>query len=151
MPYKLLRFFIGQSKACMVRPAGFFIGANMIEPVTTSTALKGTLTGMAIASFLAGLPADVVLGAFSGALMFVVSSSEYSGRSRIILAVGSFVAGLTMYKPAAAWIIDFLPASYDRGADAAGAFLIAGCAVRLLMMINSGSFSRKKGGNNDNP
>lgn len=123
----------------------------MLEPVTTSTALKGTLTGMAIASFLAGLPADVVLGAFSGALMFIFSSSEYSGRSRIVLAVGSFMAGLTMYKPAAAWIIDFLPASYDRGADAAGAFMMAGCAVRLLMMINSGTFSRKKGGNDDSP
>ncbi|KFK98115.1 hypothetical protein IV04_14570 [Serratia sp. Ag1] len=102
-------------------------------------------------TFFAGLPADVVLGAFAGAILFVVSASEYGIRSRVILAIGSFTAGLTMYKPAAAWIVDFLPAGYDRGADAAGALLAAGCVIRLLMMINSGGgFLKKKGGSDGN-
>ncbi|HHQ6599869.1 TPA: putative holin [Serratia fonticola] len=120
----------------------------MAEPVTTTTTVAGgAVTGVAVMTFFAGLPADVVLGAFAGAILFVVSASEYGIRSRLILAIGSFTAGLTMYKPAAAWIVDFLPAGYDRGADAAGALLAAGCVIRLLMMINSGGgFLRKRGG-----
>ncbi|NYA15741.1 putative holin [Serratia fonticola] len=123
----------------------------MVEPVSTTAAIKTTLTSAAVIAFFAGLPADVVLGAFAGSLLFAVSSFEYSNKSKIVLALGSFVAGVTMYKPAAALIIDFLPVSYDRGADAAGALIVAGCAVRILMMINSGSFKSKKGGSNDTP
>ncbi|CNL31897.1 Uncharacterised protein [Yersinia enterocolitica] len=119
----------------------------MAEPVTTTAVAGGAVTGVAVMTFFAGLPADVVLGAFAGAILFVVSASEYGIRSRVILAIGSFTAGLTMYKPAAAWIVDFLPAGYDRGADAAGALLAAGCVIRLLMMINSGGgFLKKRGG-----
>ncbi|MFQ0827259.1 putative holin [Serratia fonticola] len=108
----------------------------MAEPVTTTTTVAGgAVTGVAVMTF------------FAGAILFVVSASEYGIRSRLILAIGSFTAGLTMYKPAAAWIVDFLPAGYDRGADAAGALLAAGCVIRLLMMINSGGgFLRKRGG-----
>ncbi|AHG18466.1 hypothetical protein Z042_01545 [Chania multitudinisentens RB-25] len=124
----------------------------MAEPLTATTAATGTITGVAFLSFFAGLPADVVLGAFAGAILFVVSASEYGVKSRFILAAGSFAAGLTMYKPAAALVVDLLPLSYDRGADATGALIAAGCVVRILMMINSGSasFLGKKGGNNDN-
>ncbi|MFC0228062.1 putative holin [Serratia aquatilis] len=123
----------------------------MTEPVTATTvagttAASGTVTSIAILTFFAGLPADVVLGAFAGAILFVVSASEYGIRSRLVLAIGSFTAGLTMYKPAAAWIVDFLPAGYDRGADAAGALLAAGCAIRVLIMINGGGLLKKKGG-----
>lgn len=126
----------------------------MLGPVTTTTtqAAANTLTGMALASFLAGLPADVVLGAFAGAILFVVSVSEYSVKSRLILAVGSFTAGITMYKPAAGLILDWLPVTYDRGADAAGALIAAGCVVRILMMINNSSgILKRKGGSDDNP
>ncbi|MDA5480858.1 phage holin family protein [Yersinia intermedia] len=122
----------------------------MADPVTATATVGSTLTGVAIATFFAGLPADVVLGAFAGAILFVVSASDYGIRSRLVLTVGSFGAGLTMYKPAAAWIVDFLPENYDRGADAAGALIAAACVIRLLMMINSGGFLKRKGGNNDN-
>ncbi|HHQ6573271.1 TPA: phage holin family protein [Serratia fonticola] len=123
----------------------------MAEPLTATTAATGTITGFAFLSFFAGLPADVVLGAFAGAILFVVSVSEYGVKSRLILAFGSFAAGLTMYKPAAALVVDLLPLSYDRGADATGALIAAGCVVRILMMINTGSigFLGKKGGSND--
>lgn len=120
----------------------------MVEPVTTTGATLGTLTGVAFVSFLAGLPVDVVLGAFAGAFLSVVSATEYGIRSRLVLAIGSFTAGLTMYKPAAALIIDFLPGGYNHGADAAGALMAAGSVIRLLMRINSGAgFLKKKGGN----
>ncbi|CQD77919.1 Uncharacterised protein [Yersinia intermedia] len=79
----------------------------MAEPVTTTTAAVagGAVTGIAVMTFFAGLPADVVLGAFAGAILFVASASEYGIRSRMILAIGSFIAGITMYKPAASMII----------------------------------------------
>lgn len=145
----------------------------MAEPVTTATATAtavagGTVTGAAFAAYLAGLPADVILGAFAGAILFVVSATEYGIFSRIILALGSFTAGITMYKPTASLIILSLPVSYDRGADAAGALFAAGCVVYVLTKINSGGgflkkvigllamlssddSSKKKGGGNDNP
>lgn len=119
----------------------------MVEPVTTTGATLSTLTGVAFFSFLAGLPVDVVLGAFAGAFLSVVSASDHGIRSRLMLAIGSFTAGLTIYKPVAALIIDYLPDSYNRGADAAGALLAAGCVIRLLMVINSGGgFLKKKEG-----
>ncbi|MFZ1872314.1 MAG: putative holin [Chania sp.] len=122
----------------------------MAEPVTTTTAVVGgAVTGVAIMTFFAGLPADVVLGAFAGAILFVASASEYGIRSRLILALGSFIAGITMYKPAASMIIATLPGSYDRGADAAGALFAAGCAVYVLMRVNkSNSNTKKKGDDN---
>ncbi|WP_127958057.1 putative holin [Serratia microhaemolytica] len=126
----------------------------MTEPVTTATAAAGgTVTGVAVVTFFIGLPADVVLGAFAGAILFVVSASDYRLRARLALALGSFVAGITMYKPAAAWIISFLPEGYNRGADAAGALIAAGVIIRLLMMFNSGNLSilnsKKKEGSDD--
>ncbi|WON75592.1 putative holin [Serratia sp. UGAL515B_01] len=53
----------------------------MPEPVTTTTVAGVTVTGVAIMTFFARLPAGVVLGAFAGAILFVVSASEYGIRS----------------------------------------------------------------------
>ncbi|KFK95040.1 MULTISPECIES: putative holin [unclassified Serratia (in: enterobacteria)] len=123
----------------------------MAEPVTTTTTVAGgAVTGVAIMTFFAGLPADVVLGAFAGAILFVASASEYGIRSRLILALGSFIAGITMYKPAAALVIVALPATYDRGADAAGALLAAGCVLGVLMGINKRNAKKKGGDDADN-
>ncbi|WP_156293348.1 putative holin [Serratia oryzae] len=123
----------------------------MAEPVTTTTTVAGgAVTGVAIVTFFAGLPADVVLGAFAGAILFVASASEYGIRSRLILALGSFIAGITMYKPAAALVIVALPATYDRGADAAGALLAAGCVLGVLMGINKRNAKKKGGDDADN-
>lgn len=124
----------------------------MAEPVTTTTAAVagGAVTGIAVMTFFAGLPADVVLGAFAGAILFVASASEYGIRSRMILAIGSFIAGITMYKPAASMIIAALPDGYDRGADAAGALFAAGCAVYILMRINKRNSTKKGDSDDDN-
>lgn len=107
----------------------------MPEPLT-STGATTALVGVAFLSYVAGLDAEVVLGAFAGALFFVTNSAEYNIKTRVILAFASFLAGLVMYRPAAALILDVLPDNYSRGADATGALLAAACVVKILMAIN---------------
>lgn len=121
----------------------------MAEPVTTTAVAGGTVTSVAFGAFLAGLPADVVLGAFAGAIFFVATASDYGIGSRLTLGLGSFIVGIIAYQPIAGLIIEKLPMNYNRGADAAGALISSFCAVTALMAFNK--FLKKKwGGNNDN-
>ncbi|MFQ6256129.1 hypothetical protein HB991_13625 [Yersinia mollaretii] len=104
----------------------------MPEPLTTAGA-TAVLGGTALVGFWSGLDAEVVLGAFAGTVIFVTSAVEFPIKRRLILSLVSFIIGIITYRPVAAFIIDFLPTGYDRGADAAGALLSAVIAVRLLM------------------
>ncbi|TAI99914.1 putative holin [Pectobacterium versatile] len=111
----------------------------MPEPVTSTSGITQTLAGTAIAAFLAGLPAEVVLGAFMGAVIFVTAATEYPLRRRLFFSLVSFISGLIAYKPAAtvlAGIANVIPGitmdSFERGSvDAAGAFVVAIVAVRV--------------------
>ncbi|MCP9661532.1 putative holin [Escherichia fergusonii] len=56
-------------------------------------------TGTAAGAYLSGLPAEVVLGAFGGALIFIVSATEYSTLRRVVLALASFICGTAFCLP----------------------------------------------------
>ncbi|WP_261849822.1 phage holin family protein [Pectobacterium araliae] len=111
----------------------------MPEPVTSTSGVTQALTGTALAAFLVGLPAEVVLGAFAGAVIFVTSAIEYPIRRRLFLSLISFLSGLIAYKPMATvmmGIANVIPGitmeSFERGSvDAAGAFVVAIIAVRV--------------------
>ncbi|WP_371928274.1 putative holin [Pectobacterium sp. 21LCBS03] len=115
----------------------------MPEPVTSSSGVTQALAGTAVAAFLAGLPAEVVLGAFAGAVIFVTSATEYPIRRRCFFSLISFLAGLIAYKPAATVLMGVANAipgitmeSFERGSvDAAGAFVVAIVAVKLGQVI----------------
>lgn len=89
-------------------------------------------TGTAAGAYLSGLPAEVVLGAFGGALIFTVSATEYSTLRRVVLALASFVCGISMYHPVTGMIHAWLPFTREgQMADAISAFVVSCIAVKV--------------------
>lgn len=88
-------------------------------------------------------PPEVVLGAFSGSVIFVTAAQEYPIKKRLILALISFIAGVIVSRPAAALIIaiiskwaDVAPGSVEvQSAYAASALIMSVVAVKLLMRL----------------
>jgi len=117
----------------------------MSDPITTAgtTAVISGLSGSAWLSFFYGVPPEVVLGAFSGSVIFVTAAQEYPIKKRLILAMISFIAGVIVSRPAAALIIaiiskwaDVAPGSVEVQSAYAGAALIMSVvAVKLLMRL----------------
>ncbi len=66
----------------------------MSEPLTAVTATTVTLTSMTFASMLATTPAGVYVGAFAGAVVYVLSSQELSRLAQVGYFIASFLLGI---------------------------------------------------------
>lgn len=64
------------------------------EPVSAVTATTVTLTSVTFASLFAGTPAGVYVGAFAGAVVYVLSSQELSRFSQVCYFFVSFLLGI---------------------------------------------------------
>ncbi|MCX2192103.1 phage holin family protein [Pantoea agglomerans] len=73
----------------------------MTDPlsVTGTSAVISGLSGSAWLAFFYGVPPEVVLGAFSGSVIFVTAAQEYPIKRRLILALISFIAGGDCFPP----------------------------------------------------
>lgn len=132
----------------------------MADPISTSVT-TATLSGAAWLSYFYGLPAEVVLGAFTGAVIFVTAAHEYPIKKRLVLTLVSFIAGIIFCRPAASVIIGIIskwtgvtPDSTEVSSAYAGAALIMSVvAVRLLMYLYGRSANPqallKRGNDND--
>lgn len=49
----------------------------MLEPTTSTGAATAAVTGVTLVGLLSGLDAGVVIGAFAGAVVFVLSATEF--------------------------------------------------------------------------
>lgn len=113
----------------------------MTDPlsVTGTSAVISGLSGSAWLAFFYGVPPEVVLGAFSGSVIFVTAAQEYPIRRRLLLSLLSFICGLLFYKPTASILIgvaSLIPTitadSFERGiVYSSGAFVAAIVAVRI--------------------
>lgn len=66
----------------------------MGEPVSAVTATTVTLTSVTFASLFADTPAGVYVGAFAGAVVYVLSSQELSRFVQVGYFVASFLIGI---------------------------------------------------------
>lgn len=66
----------------------------MGEPVSTVTTTTVALTSVTFASLLADTPAGVYVGAFAGAVVYVLSSQELSRIAQVGYFVASFLIGI---------------------------------------------------------
>lgn len=117
----------------------------MTDPlsVTGTTSVIIGLSGSAWLAFFNGVPPEVVLGAFSGSVIFVTAAQEYPIKKRLILALVSFIAGVIVSRPAASLIIAIIskwasvsPDSIEiKSAYAGAALIMSVVAVRLLMHL----------------
>lgn len=114
----------------------------MPEPLS-ATGGTLTLSGVAWLSYFYGLPAEVVLGAFTGAVIFITAAQEYPIKKRLVLTLVSFIAGILLYRPAASMVIAIMtnwtgvsPGTVETNSAYAGSALITSVvAVRLLMYL----------------
>lgn len=127
------------------------------EPVSAVTATTVTLTSVTFASLFAGTPAGVYVGAFAGAVVYVLSSQELSRFAQVGYFVASFLLGIVgaefttaiINKVMAKWLPNDVVVGTWLGATVAAAvgvgFLIAlrqisvrAIASRLLSIISGG-------------
>jgi hypothetical protein len=105
----------------------------MAEPAATTTAAV-SLTGVAILALLPGVDAAVVLGAFSGAVVFVMASDELTAAKKIGFFLPSFFAGLL----GASTGVKVIESALFGGvavSPGVGALVVATTAVKLLIWL----------------
>lgn len=107
----------------------------MAEPISSSTA-GTTLATVALISMLPGVDASIVLGAFSGSIVFVLSSDDLAAIKKIGFLLASFAAGVIGAPMVAALLTAVLPGSIDIP-NGVGAMLAAALTVKSLLWLLS--------------
>ncbi|MGL6006107.1 putative holin [Aeromonas sobria] len=102
----------------------------MPEPISTFTATS-TLAGLAMLFTLPGLDPAMVLGAFTGAIVFAATAEEKGVLRNITLLIASFITGLLLTDMAADLLANILPVSINVS-KAVGALIASSMTVRLL-------------------
>lgn len=105
----------------------------MPEPISSSVATS-TLTGLVLLSALPGVDFSVVLGALTGALLFIATSDEPTLWRKVFLSVASFLSGLLMTDMASQLLATVLPLNVFAN-KAVAALLASALTVRLLQAI----------------
>lgn len=106
----------------------------MSEPVTT-TGATAALTGVTFLGLLSGIDAGVVIGAFAGSVVFVLSAPDFTLAKRLMLFAVSFFSGLL----SSAFIASVINSITPDGVIAdkpLGALIASAIAVRLLMFMS---------------
>ncbi|MCG9124303.1 phage holin family protein [Laribacter hongkongensis] len=105
----------------------------MAEPTSTSIASAATLGAALLASF-PGIDAGIVLGAFAGAAVFVLSSKDLHTLKKLAYLALAFFAGVLAAPMFAALLATVLPASVAVPTSV-GALLSAALVIKLLLWV----------------
>lgn len=110
----------------------------MLEPTTGAGAATLAVTGVTLVGLLSGLDAGVVIGSFAGAVVFVLSASEFPIWKRLVFFGISFILGVLTAGFAASMISTVTPDSVAVEKPI-GALVASASVVRVLMFIISKS------------
>lgn len=126
----------------------------MSEPISSAAMATAIVTGATIAGLLSGPEAaDVVIGAFIGSVIFVISAKDYPFVTRTVLFVVSFVIGVVSSEFFANALSTSLPGELAV-TKLIGAIVSSAVSVRLLMALTKRAADPdllKKGGHNNEP
>lgn len=107
----------------------------MTEPASTTVA-TAAVTGVSLLALFPGLDAGAVLGAFSGAAVFVMSSRELGGIQKLIFLFLATIAGLIGASLAADLLATVLPSNV-KVSIGVGALVASALVIKVLIwMIN---------------
>ncbi|HGM5575426.1 putative holin [Serratia ureilytica] len=123
----------------------------MAEPVGTTGAATTALTGVTVVGLLSGVDSGVLIGAFAGAVIFVMSATEFSWIKKFALFVASLLVGI-LAAPFAADVITWATPAGIEAHEPVGALVASAIAVRLLMSASqnpTGFFDRFRRGGSD--
>lgn len=107
----------------------------MAEPTSTATAAVATA---AILAMFPGIDAGIVLGAFAGASVFVLSSTDYSALKKMAYLAISFISGVLAAPLASGLLATVLPPNVQ-ASPAVGALLSASLTIKLLHWLIDGA------------
>lgn len=105
----------------------------MPEPISSSAATSA-LTGLALLFTLPGVDPSMVLGALTGAVLFVSATEEHSRWRKIALFVASFIGGLLLADLVCQLLVMALPMGVPVS-KAVGSLLSSALMVRMLQII----------------
>lgn len=108
----------------------------MPEPITTSSSAAAytTIGALGIFSMLPGVDAAVVLGAFSGAVVFVMSSKDMTWVVKLIHFFPAFFAGLLGAQETARLVSKLMPETLNVS-NGLGAMVVSAVAVKMLRLL----------------
>lgn len=105
----------------------------MPEPVSTSAATSA-LTGLAMLSLFTGLEPAVVLGAFAGAMVFILTTAELGNWRKAGLFLVAIITGILAPEMAANVLASVMPQNVVVP-KAIGALLASALTVHLLQWL----------------
>lgn len=105
----------------------------MAEPISTSAA-TATLAVVSLVAMFPGISAEIVLGAFAGAVVFVLSAKELSVRLKLAFFMLSMIAGIVCASMAAQLLASVLPARVVVS-NGVGGLLASSIVIRLLLWL----------------
>ncbi|MGL3099480.1 putative holin [Enterobacter asburiae] len=112
----------------------------MPEPVSSTASSTVMLSGVTIAGILSGVEPGILIAAFAGAIIFVLSADDFSLWEKGLLFFVSIVVGLSAAHLAASITSSLLSTVLQDKIDVAppiGALLAAAAAVRFLMLLSA--------------
>ena len=105
----------------------------MSEPVTSAGA-TAAVAGVSILSLLPSVDAGVVMGAFAGSIVFIITNPQYRWPAKIGLFIASFATGLIAATEVASFINSSTPDSVMPGSPV-GALVASAIAVKALTYL----------------
>jgi uncharacterized membrane-anchored protein len=110
------------------------------QPIPLSSGSGIFSTGPAVLGIFPHASVGIVLGAFAGAVIFVISAHDLSGVQKALLFTASLAAGI-LTAPFTATVISVLTPTLIVAPPEVGALLASSMAVRLLLALNARSNS----------
>ncbi|RTY53654.1 hypothetical protein EKL29_21285 [Pantoea sp. YU22] len=112
----------------------------MTEPITGTTAATLAVTGVTFVGLLSGLDAGVLIGAFAGSVVFVLTADDLERWKRVLLFMVSVVAGVIgadmLAKLVSVLVSIWLPTTVEVN-PAVGALIASAVSVRVLMKLTA--------------
>lgn len=124
----------------------------MSDPLTGTTGATLAVISLTAAGLSPYADPGVVIAAFAGSVVFVLSAKEYCLAILAGLFVAAWVAGIVFADMAAAFITHITPA-HVTASPSVGALVAAAFVVRVLMLVDSDMLKNwlrnRRGGSND--
>lgn len=112
----------------------------MPEPVSSTASSTALLSGVTIAGILSGFEPGILIAAFAGAVIFVLSADDFSLWEKALLFIVSIVFGISAAHLAASIASSILSTILQDKiivASPIGALLASAAAVRVLMLFSA--------------
>lgn len=112
----------------------------MPEPVSSTATSTALLSGVTLAGILTGFEPGILIAAFAGAVIFVLSADDFSLWEKALLFIVSIVVGLSaahLTASIASSVLSTVLQDKIVVAPPVGALLASAAAVRVLMLFSA--------------